>query len=300
MPNRISVYYEPMQSAHPYEMHMGRLTIRDSDSSNRQTPEIDTNDRVLTEKSTDTKENNVITSQGKKTKRGGRKHKKRHNEQENIPVQTIRPDKITDLYLRVMTQFPDDMEEKLKDYFFEGRFDEINCAVIDTNRRDSAGLTILHHAVKCCRYMAVDRLVTKCKANVNAETFRGVTPVFLAATTGYSDVIRILHENGADINHAIKCGMTPLHYAVVHKNHNSVLTLTFLGADTNAPDKNGNTPLHYGAMTTNNVKVVETLVEKGADLQLRNKNGLRALEVAKKGHDKEITQYLASVTLDIL
>ena len=43
-----------------------------------------------------------------------------------------------------------------------------------------------------------------------------------------------------------------------------------------ARDKNGWTPLHVAALTTENPEVVTTLLDAGADLKARDKNGRTA------------------------
>lgn len=51
------------------------------------------------------------------------------------------------------------------------------------------------------------------------------------------------------------------------------------GVDINFGDHNGNTPLHI-AVATNNLEVAKLLLEKGANLEIKNKNNLTPLSLA--------------------
>lgn len=52
-----------------------------------------------------------------------------------------------------------------------------------------------------------------------------------------------------------------------------------LGCDVNRKDKNSNTPLH-AAVASKNLKVVEAMMDKGGDPLVRNRDGVRAIDMA--------------------
>ena len=68
------------------------------------------------------------------------------------------------------------------------------------------------------------------------------TPLHIAATHGYTEIVRILIEHGADLNAKDWFRSTPLHLAAA-QNHTAVaVELIKRGADTKAKDFKGRTP----------------------------------------------------------
>ena len=63
------------------------------------------------------------------------------------------------------------------------------------------------------------------------------------------------------------------------------------GADVNAKDKEGDTPLHLAA-NWGRKEVVEYLVEQGADIRAKNKEGKLPFGLAAEARHTEIVQYL--------
>ena len=53
------------------------------------------------------------------------------------------------------------------------------------------------------------------------------------------------------------------------------------GADVNAADNDGNTPLMHSVISEN-VKVIEILIENGANIEVKNAEGKTAYELAQE------------------
>lgn len=120
----------------------------------------------------------------------------------------------------------------------------------DVNVRDSSGRTPLHTLCNC--YIP------------NSPT-----------------IAKILLEKGADINARDKSLQTPLLEACIdsHYSHDSALVrfLVENGADVNAQDEDGNSILHRLVSSSYfNAEIVCHLIEKGADLSVKNKAGVSA------------------------
>jgi ankyrin repeat protein len=64
-------------------------------------------------------------------------------------------------------------------------------------------------------------LLLRKKADVDARTNFGETPLLLAAFQGHIDVVELLLAKNADVNARDNSGMTPLHYALA--NHHDAL-----------------------------------------------------------------------------
>jgi ankyrin repeat protein len=73
-----------------------------------------------------------------------------------------------------------------------------------------------------------------------------------------------------------------LHDAVFFWDKRSVALLLEKGAEVNSRDRQGNTALHYAAEIARR-DVVETIIASGADVSLQNTNGLTPLHMAARG-----------------
>lgn len=97
-------------------------------------------------------------------------------------------------------------------------------------------------------------------------------------------------EHGAEINARNNQGKTPLHssikdgYYVVQPmdKYDVVFLLLENGANANIQDNDGNTPLHFELMDTGDEKIVRQLTLHGADLKIKNKDGLTPKDIAMK------------------
>jgi len=72
------------------------------------------------------------------------------------------------------------------------------------------------------------------------------------------------------------------------------LQLCDFGAEVNARNFDENTPLHWSAYK-GHVDIIETLIYKGADYNLKNKHGETALLIASKYGKTEVVKYLLSL-----
>lgn len=115
-------------------------------------------------------------------------------------------------------------------------------------------------------------------APVNIQTSDGTTPLMLASLFGSADMVRLLLEHGADPNVSAKSGATALLFAV--GDLKKVQLLLDRGASVNVRSSLGNTPLIAAAAYPDNLKVIQLLLEKGADPQAKNLNNISALTAA--------------------
>lgn len=128
------------------------------------------------------------------------------------------------------------------------------------------------------------------------------TPLLEAAAGGYTDIARYLISKGADVNARGK-GLTPLlaacaggvNFGPPGDKPKTIRILLENGADVNVQDeswlKSGRTPLMY-AVLRGDAELVQALLDKGARLDLKNKDGDTALSLAGKEGLEYITQLL--------
>ena len=74
---------------------------------------------------------------------------------------------------------------------------------------------------------------------------------------------------------------TNLHRSVLKNNIKFVEYFINKGLDVNQKNKYGNTPLHY-AFKTGNYDIIHLLLENGANIKIKNKKGIRPYDIANK------------------
>lgn len=133
----------------------------------------------------------------------------------------------------------------------------------DVNAKDIYGLTPLSYAAMNCNLEKVQILIAA-KADVNCHDSKGQTPLFLAATAPESKdqkaVIESLLEARANPNQQLN-----MEHPIIHINDKQA---------------NGNTPLHSAA-SNGSLEITQSLIRAGANPNIKNKNGLTPLDVAK-------------------
>ena len=110
-----------------------------------------------------------------------------------------------------------------------------------------------------------------------------VTPLAAVCEANDFDGAMDLLQGGADPNDVSRDGRTPLFYC------NEVALVSLLvhfGADVNATDNEGNTPimkyLRGENFNSNGERAIIVLIEAGADLDVRNNEGLNARNIASR------------------
>ncbi len=134
---------------------------------------------------------------------------------------------------------------------------------------------------------------------VNSHSPDGWTPLGLAAYFGAESSARLLLATGADLmlRSTNPTGNTPLHAAVAGKCHRLVELLVEAGADINATDANGWTPLHLAAHE-GPVTTIDYLLAHGANPTIPAANGQTPLQTAEKEGRTAAAEMLRRVTGD--
>ena len=156
------------------------------------------------------------------------------------------------------------------------------------------------------------------------EHLLGATPFALAAKFTEVDILRALAGAGADVRLPLRNGWTPLmlasgagwRYAVwdrrdravakapafqaqMYDEDGTLATVRFLldrGARVDAVDEAGNAALHH-VVDKGFGRVVELLVERGADLQLANRRGQTPRAIVARGRTGNVEAAPATVAL---
>ena len=124
------------------------------------------------------------------------------------------------------------------------------------------------------------------------------TPILGAFKFGDADVARTLLELGTPLEFADGNGITMLGRSALNNEVAMAKTLIDRGANVNVVDKLGMTPLLWAAsMDFGDPSMIELLLKSGAKADARNKDGLTALDLARKyGHAEVIPALTRAAT----
>ncbi|MDZ7661889.1 ankyrin repeat domain-containing protein [Thiohalophilus sp.] len=164
--------------------------------------------------------------------------------------------------------------------------------IVDLEARDGRGRTPLYLAAEQGDLETVRRLLDK-GAMVDARDNCLWTPLMRAAQNGHLAVVQALLQAGADINVKDKDGYHALTAVVIT---NQVAMLEYLieqGIALDAQDdERGWTALMWAA-SEGRGKMVEILLENGADRAIQSIDGKTALDLALEHHHVKIATRLA-------
>ena len=151
----------------------------------------------------------------------------------------------------------------------------------EVNKSDLYGVTPLFSAILNNNILIVEMLINN-GANVNKASSSGFCPLHVAALNGCATLVQILINNRAVAHSKSKDGNTPLHTAAynlyvrdslnpcIDGYSNSIKQLIKAGCAVDAINRNGATALHIAAMF-GNTKIVNVLIEQGADINILDK-----------------------------
>jgi ankyrin repeat protein len=101
----------------------------------------------------------------------------------------------------------------------------------------------------------------------------------------------VLIDGGVDVNSKDAKGTYPLMLACSYKDNDKMIELILSkGADPNIRGPNGETPLGLAAKYS--LKAVQMLVEKGADVNAKHEGGFTALRWAREMEQSETIKFL--------
>ena len=156
------------------------------------------------------------------------------------------------------------------------------------NAKDKDGRSPLHYAISFYNFEAIKVLV-KNGCDINTQDNDGDTVLSIAAYFGLSQIVEYLLVNKADPDIRDTKGNTALMKAVFNQKHpfpftkysyEEVLKLLLkYNTKVNARNNDGQTALMFGCHT---VEIVKQLLEKGADISLKDNSGKNAIDYAKE------------------
>lgn len=157
--------------------------------------------------------------------------------------------------------------------------------------QNDSGDNLLLHSMKQKEYGISEDLI-QAGIDVNVPNRNGTTALHYACIRNTSsELIRLLRTHEADFNAKNRRGFTPLIYAARHgRTAQAKLVVRFSG-NVNERSLRGNTALHF-AVTCNDIEMVKTLLDLGADRTINNDPGYSPLDRARRKGFVEITKLL--------
>ena len=139
--------------------------------------------------------------------------------------------------------------------------------------------TLLHSALIGKKFDIAESLIGSYSdinlLNVYKESF-----IHLASSHGPKSLLEKIVAAGADVNVKDLMGQTPLHKAVLTNNVEVVEFLLQKGADVNALNNKKEYPILLALKRIPSMPYVKALVRHGADLSVKDQNGLSIVELA--------------------
>lgn len=136
-------------------------------------------------------------------------------------------------------------------------------------------------------------LLSRPEVKVEHRNAKGESPLMMAALKGKPELVRRLIQRQAEVN---KPGWAPLHYAASHASERSVAVVHLLlehHAFIDAQSPNGSTPLMMASMYGHS-QVARLLLESGADPNMKNEQGLSAIDFARRAGRQDLAEAIAA------
>jgi ankyrin repeat protein len=174
-------------------------------------------------------------------------------------------------------------DDQIADFAKAAKFNDVSTVRnlvskgVDPNILDPKGELMLNLAIKDKSSDVIAFLLTNPRTDVDISNKFGETPLMIAAIEGNLPVAKALIQGRkAKVDHI---GWTPLHYACAKGQLEIAHYLLANGAAVDSLSPGNTTPLMMAVQSGNEV-LVKLLLDKGSDLQLRNSQGLSAIDIA--------------------
>jgi ankyrin repeat protein len=170
----------------------------------------------------------------------------------------------------------------------------------DPNIRNGDGNTPLHQVVSLGRAPAVIQVLLHSGADVALHNNLGQTPLYVAVERRRLPLMKPLLEEGtkiANIFDATNEGLTPFEKLL----HDNPILIGYLltPATIIQTDTNGNTALIVAVRDRASVETVREILDRGAAVNVRNKEGDMALHFAVRQNQRDVGELLVASEADI-
>lgn len=160
---------------------------------------------------------------------------------------------------------------------------------LDPNLREpQRGDTALILALRENAMGVFDVLLNSAKTDLEAASNNGDTALMIASYTGNRAAVQALLDKDVEVN---RHGWTALHYAAAIGDCDIIKLLLEKSAYIDAEAPNKTTPIMMAARA-GKTDAVKLLTEQGADISLKNDQGLSAADFAVNNDHNQVAQWL--------
>ena len=143
----------------------------------------------------------------------------------------------------------------------------ISGKLININSTDESGQSILCTAIACGQFDILKSLIEDYAACVNMSDHFGETPIMRAVCEGTCEMVDLLIQHGANVNAQAYDLVSPLYLAVIGAKPLVAESLLRNGASVDMADSDGDTPL-FMAARGDHVEIMKLLIANGADMNI--------------------------------
>ncbi len=163
---------------------------------------------------------------------------------------------------------------------------------VDPNLKDRKGDPLLVQALREKSLKAARALINARNIDFDQTNAAGETALMMASLQGELDMVKLMvDDKEVEIN---KTGWTPLHYAATNGHIEVVKFLLERSAYVDPESPNGTTPLMMAARG-GHAEIIKVLLEEGgADMRMRNQQGMTVIDFAEQYNQPEIAAGLRS------
>ena len=152
-----------------------------------------------------------------------------------------------------------------------------------TDFMDNDKNTLLHRLLISQSFAGADILLDYC-TDINQLNIHGESYLNLAAGYGPEYFLEELIEAGVDVKLKDLSGQSALHKALLTNSVEVVELLLKHGSDANDPIGENEYPIHLALKRFPNLPFVKALMSHGADLTVKDENGVGVIELALQSH----------------
>ena len=174
-------------------------------------------------------------------------------------------------------------EEQITDFAKAAKFNDVATVKsllskgVSPNTTDPKGEPMLNLAIKDRSDDVIQLLIFNKATDVDLSNKYGETPLMIASIEGNLPVVKtLIKQRNARIDHI---GWTPLHYASAKGQLEVAQYLISNGAIIDSLSPGNTTPLMM-SVQSGNEELIKLLLDKGADLRMKNSQGFTAIDIA--------------------
>ena len=165
--------------------------------------------------------------------------------------------------------------------------------------RSDDGQTPLHLAASS-GHSGIAKYLLENNASTKVQDITGATPLHEAVRYGHADIAKMLLDAGADVNAEDNLGKTPVMLIMPAEKQKELYSLLIAyKADMMRKDTYGDTVLHTATMTALPADQLGMLVNAGAVVNARNKDGVTPLSLAIEKNNTDHVKFYAEHGADI-